>query len=260
MVLSIVIPTWNLLHFTKQCVESIQKTMTIPYELIFVDNGSTDGTIDWLKHLGTERDIKIKPKQKIIKNHLYDKFPHLKRVKVVEANNIGFASACNRGIEASRGGFVILLNNDTICAPNWALNLYVTMRGNSKYGLIGATTNYVGQSLQYFPNHKCVKPALIPSPDLCFVCVIVNKRLWEQVKLDENYISGVEDIDYCWEAQKRGWKIGVCLGSFIYHIGSRTNKEQFGDERMKSNLKKGWEYFAKKWGDAGKERAGDWVA
>jgi len=78
---SIVILTFNQLNYTQECVKSIQKHTPETHEIIFVDNGSNDGTVKWLRKI-------------VGKNSHY---------KLIEnKQNLGFSKGCNQGIEASR--------------------------------------------------------------------------------------------------------------------------------------------------------------
>ncbi|MCE5209982.1 MAG: glycosyltransferase, partial [Deltaproteobacteria bacterium] len=76
---SVIILTFNQLEYTKECIRSLQKHTPESHEIIFVDNGSTDGTVQWLKRLTRENE-----NYKLIENK----------------QNFGFAKGCNQGIEA----------------------------------------------------------------------------------------------------------------------------------------------------------------
>ena len=93
-VTSIVIVTHNQLSYTQLCLESIAAATSEPYELIVVDNGSTDDTPAYLR---SRTDVRF------IANH----------------DNRGFPAACNQGIRAARGHHVVLLNNDTLVTDGW---------------------------------------------------------------------------------------------------------------------------------------------
>jgi tetratricopeptide (TPR) repeat protein len=105
---SIVILTYNNLDYNKLCIESIRKyTKEGTYEIIVVDNHSTDGTVEWLKK---QRDVKI----------------------ILNGENLGFPKGCNQGIEiADEANDILLLNNDTIVTPNWLINLKKCLKKNA---------------------------------------------------------------------------------------------------------------------------------
>ena len=85
---SIVILTFNKIDYTIKCIESIRKYTSLgSYEIIVVDNASTDGTKEWLKAQG---DI----------------------IKIFNKENLGFPKGCNQGIEIATGNEILLLNND----------------------------------------------------------------------------------------------------------------------------------------------------
>jgi len=91
---SVIVVTYNNLEYTRLCLESLfAKTAYPNYELIVVDNGSTDGTKEYLSELGRSRlDVKI----------------------ILNDRNLGFSGANNLGIRAAKGDFLVFLNNDTV--------------------------------------------------------------------------------------------------------------------------------------------------
>src|SRR5439155_15330279 len=86
---SIVVVTSNQLVYTKQCIESIRERTDEPYELIVVDNASTDGTIEYVRSL---RDVRL----------------------IANADNRGFPAAANQGVRVASGRQILLLNNDGV--------------------------------------------------------------------------------------------------------------------------------------------------
>ena len=92
--------TFNELEYTKKCVESIRRHTPEPHEIIFVDNGSTDGTVKWLR--------------KLVKEHATTNSSRT-------AKTSAFAKGCNQGIEAASGDFILLLNNDVVVTEGLAL-------------------------------------------------------------------------------------------------------------------------------------------
>lgn len=116
---SIVVLTYNELSFTEQCLESI-RAHTDPdhYELIVVDNASTDGTREWLT---AQSGIKL----------------------LLNDDNKGFPAGCNQGVAlAEPGNDILLLNNDTIVTENWLLGLQAALHSSDTVGAVGPITNY----------------------------------------------------------------------------------------------------------------------
>ena len=115
---SIVILTFNKMDYTIKCIESIRKYTSLgSYEIIVVDNASTDGTIEWLKAQG---DI----------------------IKIFNKENLGFPKGCNQGIEIAQGSEILLLNNDVIVTPKWLEQMLEALYSSGKVGAVGPVTNY----------------------------------------------------------------------------------------------------------------------
>ena len=115
---SIVILTHNQVEFTRQCLNSIRLYTDEPVELIVVDNGSTDGTVDYLRSL---------PNVRLIANE----------------TNRGFPAAANQGMAVATGKQVLLLNNDVVVTTGWLGRMLRAFRSDEKVGLVGPRSNYV---------------------------------------------------------------------------------------------------------------------
>ena len=120
--ISIVILTFNQLNFTKECVKSIQMHTLEPHEVIFVDNGSKDGTVSWLCEL-----VRENPHYGLIENR----------------ENLGFAKGCNQGIEAATGKYLLLLNNDVVVTEGWLLGMLECLNRHPGIGIVGPMTNQI---------------------------------------------------------------------------------------------------------------------
>ncbi|MEW6202510.1 MAG: glycosyltransferase family 2 protein [bacterium] len=92
---SIVIPTWNGRQYLADCLESLRRQNHPPDEIIVIDNGSTDGTCEFLA----------------------ENYPEVFAIPL--SVNLGFSFAVNIGIGAASGDIIVFLNNDTVCAPSW---------------------------------------------------------------------------------------------------------------------------------------------
>src|SRR5579884_1719122 len=103
---SVVVVNWNGAHHLDECLASLRaQTVRDQIEVIVVDNGSTDGSVDVLRQ--------------------YD------NVHVIQnETNVGFAAGCNQGIRSSRGQYIALLNNDAVVAPTWLAELVRAMQAS----------------------------------------------------------------------------------------------------------------------------------
>jgi GT2 family glycosyltransferase/Flp pilus assembly protein TadD len=238
---SIVILACNQQKFTKECVESIQKHTPEPHEIIFVDNGSSDGTVKWLK--------------KIIKNN--------SNYKMIEnKKNLGFSRGCNQGIEAARGERILLLNNDVVVTENWLTGMLECLNSAPDIGIVGPMTNSIS-GLQKVPvvGYASIdglaeyalafrqknRHRRIPCRRIVGFCMLFNRRLLEEVGLlDESFGSGnFEDDDFCLRAYLKGYRNLIAGDVFIHHYGSRTfigNRIDYG-----SSLTGNREIYASKW-------------
>ncbi len=96
---SIIIPCWNQLEFTRQCIAALVRHTRAPWELIVVDNGSTDGTGDYLAGVQDAASVPV--------------------TVIANAANRGFPAAINRGLKVARGEYLVLLNNDVVVTDSW---------------------------------------------------------------------------------------------------------------------------------------------
>ena len=233
---SIVILTFNKISYTKKCIESIRKyTSKGSYEIIVVDNASTDGTISWLKE---QSDI----------------------ITIFNKDNLGFPKGCNQGIEIAQGSEVLLLNNDVIVTPKWLEQMLEALYSSEKIGAVGPVTNYAhGQEIpvtyqneaemvsfasevtEKFKNKWSQKTKLIG------FCLLFKKSVLEEVGvLDELFSPGnYEDDDISFRILLAGYKLFLCHNIFVHHFGStsfRNDISKFNDLLSENELK-----FLDKW-------------
>src|SRR5262249_37269672 len=119
---SIAILTLNGLAHTRACVESIERCTPESHELLLVDNGSTDGTVEYLSELAATRsNVRL----------------------VLNDENRGFAGGNNQALALASGCHVVLLNNDTIVTDGWLTRLVSAVERTPGAGLAGPVSNYV---------------------------------------------------------------------------------------------------------------------
>ncbi len=238
---SIVILTCNQLGFTKDCLESIQRHTAEQYELIFVDNGSTDGTVSWLKSQTGKTST----------------------IRIVENNqNLGFAKGCNQGIEAAHGEFIMLLNNDVIVTEGWLGGMLECLRHDRNTGIVGPMTNNISGT-QKVPDapyddvtaidsfagdfRSRFRHRRIPQRRIVGFCMLFRRELVERIGLlDQSFGSGnFEDDDFCLRSELEGFRNVVAGDVFIHHAGSATFKGNNIDfaNAMSGNMK----LFNDKW-------------
>jgi O-antigen biosynthesis protein len=246
---SIIILTWNQLPFTMSCLASIAKHTTEPYELIIIDNGSTDGTIAWLREQAVN-DTRIH----IIEN----------------STNRGFAAGCNQGIECARGEYILLLNNDTVVTPGWLTGLREVLDRYPDAGIVGPMTNNASgvqvvadigySSLEELPTwaisfRENNRYRVIPLRRIVGFCLLLKRELVEQIGLlDESFGPGnYEHDDYCLRAELAGYRNLVAGDVFLYHEGGATfsgNRMNRGGENRKNRT-----IFTQKWDSSGLEES-----
>jgi len=210
---SIVILSYNIKDILIGCVESIRNTCPKEaYELVIVDNASTDGVTDWLKE---QSDIVLR----------------------CNTENAGFAGGCNQGIEmAAPENDIMLLNNDTLMPPNALFWMRIALYERETVGAVGPITNYAGNDQQlvealgsieeYF---ELSKQICVPMPNcyenklwLVGFAMIIKRCAVDKVGgLDTRYGWGnYEDNDYGMKLSQAGYELLLCHNSFVFHYGS----------------------------------------
>jgi GT2 family glycosyltransferase len=217
---SIVVVTFNNLVFTRLCLETLlANTDYAPFEVIVVDNASTDGTADYLCGLS-----EATPAVRVLVND----------------RNRGFAPAVNQGVSVATGDVLVLLNNDTMVGPGWLKGLVRHLR-DPQVGLVGPVTNRIGNEAQIDVSYRTYGDFLRfaaererAEPDglmdlrmLAMFCVAMRRDVFERVGLlDERYEVGMlEDEDYAVRVRATGHRVVCAEDVFVHHFGQAT----FGD-------------------------------
>jgi GT2 family glycosyltransferase/tetratricopeptide (TPR) repeat protein/SAM-dependent methyltransferase len=237
---SIIIPVWNKLELTAQCLTTLAAATTEPsYEVIVVDNASTDGTAEFLSSLSG--DIRI------IRNQ----------------ENLGFAKACNQGARAARGKYLVFLNNDTIPLKGWLRALVGEVDGCAEVGIVGSKLLYQDGTIQHAgvvidrvgrrPYHIYKGlPSESPSVNqrreyqaVTGACLLIRQPLFMELGgFDEGFRNSFEDVDLCLKVGERGYRVVYQPRSVVYHLESQTPGRKLHDE---SNAKRLWERWGSHW-------------
>jgi GT2 family glycosyltransferase/2-polyprenyl-3-methyl-5-hydroxy-6-metoxy-1,4-benzoquinol methylase len=236
---SIVILTNNQLAYTKLCLASIRSRTDEPYEVIIVDNGSTDGTVEYLRGIEGVR---------LIEN----------------PENRGFPAAVNQGIKASRGDYVVLLNNDCIVTTGWLTRLLDAIESEPNIGLAGPYSNCVSGEQQVPADYdqlsdmdgfawewgKAHAGQRLETDRLVAFCLLVKRSVIERVGLlDEQFgLGNFEDDDFCRRALQAGFKAVIAQDAFVHHFGSVTYRSMGVD--FASLVNRNRQLFLDKWSRA----------
>jgi len=231
MHITIGIPVLNKLELTKQCVDSIFKNTNYnTYSLLFIDNGSIDGTKEYLQALNAIIPIQI------ITNEI----------------NAGFPRACNQILSGFKGDAVVILNNDTIVPTGWLSGLAEQLTGNvgivgckmiSKTGaMVHAGANIVNSKIQHMDYPSATTVDLING-----ACMLISRKLADSgLTFDESYGLGYfEEFTYEIEAKKLGFHTVYVPTVSITHLMNGTSS-MIAD--ISILFKKNWLDFCKRYG------------
>jgi GT2 family glycosyltransferase len=228
--LSVIIPNFNGEKYLPNCLKSLQEQTYRGYEIIVVDNGSSDRGIDILSEF--ENDCE---NLKVIRN----------------TKNEGFAKAVNQGIKASAGDYVVLLNNDTETEPDWLLNLVRAIEENDKIFSVsskmlrfqerdilddaGDEFTILGWAYKRGdgqPQSRYASKSEVFSS--CAGAAIYRKRIFTEIGLfDEKFFAYLEDIDIGYRARIYGYTNWYCPQSVVYHVGSATSGSKYNPFKVR---------------------------
>jgi GT2 family glycosyltransferase len=240
---SIIVVTYNNLLLNQACLRSIFRETDYPnYEVIVVDNASSDGTAEWLASQAARE-----PRLKVIGN----------------PGNRGFSAANNQGLRAARGEFLCLLNNDTIVTRGWLATLIGHLRRRPELGLVGPVSNMVGNeakvpvgygSIAEMPSWaeaycRAHDGELVPLMMLGFFCVAMRREVYARVgELDEEFgIGYFEDTDYCYRTRRQGYELCCAHDAFVHHWQGASFR-LLGDDSFASIYENNQKLFEAKWG------------
>ncbi|MBK8000463.1 MAG: glycosyltransferase [Verrucomicrobia bacterium] len=214
---SIVIPTFNNLALTKQCLAALyQTTPAALAEIIIVDNGSTDGSVPFFEAEQNAGRLRA----------------------ALNPQNLGFARGCNQGALEARGEFVLFLNNDTQTQPGW-LEAMLNATRETQAGVVGCKLLYPDGSIQHagiefingVPDHR-FRHAAANAPEVnqrrefdmvTGACFLMPKKLFVDLGgFDEVFRNGVEDVDLCLRVRGAGHKVVYEPEAVVIHHEGKT--------------------------------------
>lgn len=213
---SVIILNWNGKHLIGDCIESVMKQNYPKIEIIVIDNGSTDGSVSYLKK--NFSDTKL----------------------IANEENLGFAKAMNMGFKEAKGEYLIPLNNDVKLEPNFVEEMVFAAKEPS-VGLVSGKLIKAG-SLQSevidSAGHVLFKNRLPRNRGVglhvsqlneekyvfgaCGAAPLYKREMLDDIAIDgeyydENFFSFLEDVDLDWRAQLRGWKCKYTPKALAYH-------------------------------------------
>ncbi|MEK6964009.1 MAG: glycosyltransferase [Nanoarchaeota archaeon] len=245
---SLIVITYNQLYYTRLCLESLFATTDAPFELILVDNASTDGTGAYF--LSLEKN----------KQHLSSALKGLHLC--LNSDNRGFAAAVNQGMRQAKGSVLGVLNNDLLFTPQWLSSLLDSMQKN-QCQLIGpvcnrvedviqlpqlANTSYtdVKSMLQYIEGHEAVFPNYASADWIAGFCLLIQREVVNKIGyFDEQFGLGFcEDEDYCYRARQAGFSVGFS-NVFIHHYWHKSFS-QLDANKQNQRVFKNLDYLLRK--------------
>jgi GT2 family glycosyltransferase len=215
--ISVVILNWNGGQLVENCLMSLQGQTHRPLEMIMVDNASTDGSVDLVKK----------------------RFPNVKLI--VNEKNLGFGGGNNIGIRASRGRYIMILNNDTRLDPNCIEELKRCIEKDESYGacaskiLLECEDNLIDAAgIAIYPDGLSIGRGRLERGDgydeevevfaasgCAYLC---RREMLEEIGLfDEDFFAYADDTDLGWRAQLANWRCIYNPKAIVYHFHSASS-------------------------------------
>ena len=244
---SIVIPHLNGKEMLHNCIQSLLDSISnIQFEVIVVDNGSTDNSIENIKK-------------------------HFNEVKIVHSKkNLGYSGGCNLGATKAIYDYIIFLNNDTLHSKGWIEELVSFLDSNphigaaqpkilnainrNKFDYAGAAGGFIDKYCFPYAQGRLFSTieedeGQFNEPKKIFwasgAAFIVRKDVFISLgKFDDIYFAYMEEIDFCWQMHLDGWGVWYVPSSSVYHFGKQTIKE-YSFKSHYFNHRNSWILFLK---------------
>ncbi|MEK3913814.1 glycosyltransferase family 2 protein [Paenibacillus sp. FSL H7-0331] len=230
---SMIISNRNGLPLLRRCIHSIQKYTDIPYEIIVVDGGSTDGSVEYCR----QQQVRF----------------------ISTPSSRGFTRSHNLGLHLGSGDALLLLNNDVVASPRWLSNLLNCLYSSEEIGIVGPVTRPTSSKQMAdmpisTPKHS---PEMINLPDsrkwqsverLAGFCFLIKRELVERIGfLDEQFPPGYFEDDYCYRARLSGYRLLMAGDTFVFDLGNASHNKE--DNQQVLNQDNPNEHkFVQKWG------------
>lgn len=234
VLVSVIVPNWNGRHHLARCLPSLRAQTYCDFEVIVVDNGSTDDSVTWL--------AQKYPDVRVLRN------PH----------NLGFAAANNQAILATESPYVVTLNNDTEAAKEWLAELVTAVESDATVGMVasqmllaGATgvidsagieVDWSGTAWQrrrggLADDDDTLEEVFGP----CGGAALYLRAMLDEVGLfDEDFFAYYEDVDLAWRARNAGWRCLYAPQARVYHAHSATGGQDPARKRYLIGRNKVW--------------------
>lgn len=225
--ISVIIPNYNGLCYVRRCLDSLRAQTFSRFAVIFVDNGSTDGSRQLVEQ----------------------EYPEVQVLAFPE--NLGFCGAVNRGIQAADTPYVVLLNNDTETDPRFLEELYSGIRSHENAFSCAARMLQFGERTKIDdagnfynacgwafargkgkPMERYAKEGRIFSS--CGGAAIYRSALFEKIGFfDEEHFAYLEDTDIGYRAQIAGYENWYLPKALVYHVGSGTTGSRYNQFKIR---------------------------
>ncbi len=214
---SVILVNWNGRPYLETCLEALRRQSFQDFETLLVDNGSTDGSPEWVA--AHYPDVRL----------------------LVQSQNLGFAAGNNVGLAAARGEYLVLLNNDTEAEPTFLEALLETVGPRADVGMVagvlvfahrpqyiasaGIRMHWDGVFLDYLAGQP---RASLPAVPVEILGPSGGAALFRRAMLEEvghfrpDFFAYLEDADLAWRGRLAGWRCLLAPGAVVRHIYSAT--------------------------------------
>ncbi len=245
---TVVIPNYNGKKFIDDCLRSLRKQTFDDIDVIIVDNGSTDGSAEYIqeKYCNAPANVHIQKRQTVSKQAALGFDIRLIDLK----ENTGFANAVNVGIKASESEYVFLLNNDAFCDEDAIYNLVRVMDNKRKlfsaqakmlqtkdpHNIDDCGDLYCALGWAFTPGKDADNSHFVRRESVTAACAgaaIYRREYFEEVGyFDEEHFCYLEDVDLGYRARLKGYANVMEPTAIVYHVGSASSGSRYNSFKV----------------------------